>query len=55
MVLYFMKQKDENCKLQEHITKLKTNKTVLQGQLIALQRRIRDLEVQVGFEEVKYS
>jgi hypothetical protein len=33
---------------------MKTSKTVLQGQLIALQRRITDLEIQVGNDEVKY-
>lgn len=55
MEKHFEQQKDENKKLQLKIAKMKTSKTVLQGQLIALQRRITDLEIQVGNDEVKYN
>lgn len=54
MERHFEQQKEENKRLQLKIAKMKTSKTVLQGQLIALQRRITDLEIQVGNDEVKY-
>ena len=54
MERHFESQKEENSRLQIKIAKMKTVKTVLQGQLIALQRRITDLEIQVGNDEVKY-
>lgn len=49
----FESQKEENNKLQLRIAKLKTDKTVLQGKYIALQRRVNDIERQVGTEETK--
>ena len=48
MERHFEQQKEENKRLQLKIAKMKTSKTVLQGQLIALQRSITDLEIQVG-------
>jgi hypothetical protein len=50
---HFGTQKNENLKLVQHIISLKTEKTSLQNQLIALQRRISDLEMQVGNDDVK--
>jgi chromosome segregation ATPase len=55
MKRHFAHQKAENSRLQQQISQLKTEKTVLQNQLIALQRRITDLEMQVGNDDVKYS
>ncbi len=50
---HFSSQKNENVKLVQQIISLKTEKTSLQNQLIALQRRISDLEMQVGNDDVK--
>ena len=47
-------QKDENTRLQKLITQLKGEKTVLMNKLIALQRRITDLENQVGTDDLKF-
>jgi len=55
MKRHFSHQKAENSRLQQQISQLKTEKTVLQGQLIALQRRISDLEMQVGNDDIKYA
>lgn len=52
---HFSHQKAENSKLQQQISQLKTEKTVLQNQFIALQRRITDLDMQVGSDDVKYA
>ncbi len=52
---HFSHQKAENSRLQQQISQLKTDKTVLQNQLISLQRRISDLEMQVGNDDMKYS
>ena len=46
-------QKDENTRLQKLITQLKGEKTVLMNKLIALQRRITDMENQVGTDDLK--
>lgn len=51
---YFIKQKLENEELQLKIARLKTQKTVLQGKFIALQRRITNLEGQVGNDEINF-
>lgn len=51
---YFDKQKRENEELQLKIARLKTQKTVLQGKFIALQRRISNLETQVGSDEINF-
>ncbi len=53
MKRHFNSQKNENMKLVQQIISLKTEKTSLQNQLIALQRRISDLEMQVGNDDVK--
>jgi chromosome segregation ATPase len=55
MKRHFSHQKAENSRLQQQISQLKTEKTVLQNQLIALQRRISDLEMQVGNDDVKFA
>ena len=47
-------QKDENTRLQKLITQLKVEKTVLMNKLIALQRRITDMENQVGTDDLKF-
>ena len=47
-------QKDENTRLQKLITQLKGEKTVLMNKLIALQRRITDMENQVGTDDIKF-
>ena len=47
-------QKDENSRLQKLITQLKGEKTVLMNKLIALQRRITDMENQVGPDDLKF-
>ena len=53
MKKHFSHQKAENLRLQQQISQLKTEKTVLHSQLITLQRRITDLEMQVGNDEEK--
>ena len=47
-------QKDEDTRLQKLITQLKGEKTVLMNKLIALQRRITDMENQVGTDDLKF-
>ena len=47
-------QKSENARLQQFIAQLKTDKTMLQNQLLSLQRRMNDLELQVGSDDVKF-
>ena len=47
-------QKYENTRLQKLITQLKGEKTVLMNKLIALQRRITDMENQVGSDDLKF-
>ena len=54
MKRHFAHQKAENSRLQQQISQLKTEKTVLSNQLQAIQRRIVDLEMQVGNDDVKY-
>ena len=49
----FSHQKAENSRLQQQISQLKSEKTTVQNQLLALQRRIADLELQVGEYEHK--
>ena len=45
---HFTNQKSENAKLQKEIANLKDQKKQLQDLLMALQRKITDLEVQAG-------
>jgi chromosome segregation ATPase len=54
MKRHFSHQKSENSRLTQFIAQLKTDKTTLQNQLIALQRRMTDLEMQVGNDDVKF-
>lgn len=41
-------QRNENIKLQQNIANIKAEKTNLQKNLLDLQRRISDLETQIG-------
>ena len=54
MKRHFSHQTSENGRLQQKITSLKAEKTALQNQLIALQRRISDLDMQVGNDDIKF-
>ncbi len=54
MKRHFSHQISENSRLQQQITSLKAEKTSLQTQLIGLLRRISDLEMQVGTDDVKF-
>ncbi|CAE7629453.1 ALKBH3 [Symbiodinium sp. CCMP2456] len=45
---HFAQQKAENARLQQQITTLKGEKTSLQQQILGLQRRIQEIEEQVG-------
>mmetsp|Transcript_53707 Transcript_53707/g.105017 ORF Transcript_53707/g.105017 Transcript_53707/m.105017 type:complete len:136 (+) Transcript_53707:147-554(+) len=46
----FAQQKAENSRLQQQITTLKGEKTSLQQQILGLQRRIQEIEEQIGSE-----
>ena len=48
---HFGNQKAENSRLQQQITVLRSEKATLQQLLIGLQRRIAELEIQIGSEE----
>lgn len=48
---HFAHQKAENSRLQQQITALRGEKTSLQQQLIGLQRRIAELDMQIGAED----
>jgi DNA repair exonuclease SbcCD ATPase subunit len=45
---HFAQQKADNSRLQQQITTLKGEKTSLQQQILGLQRRIQEIEEQVG-------
>lgn len=45
---FFVQQKNENARCQQEIQKLKGENTNLQQGLVSLQRRIKDLEADVG-------
>ncbi len=47
-------QRSENARLLQFISQLKTDKTMLQNQLLSLTRRMKDLEMQVGTDDVKF-
>ncbi|MCQ2816748.1 MAG: hypothetical protein MJ252_05720 [archaeon] len=49
--LHFSHQLSENARLSQEITAIKCEKTVLMNQLIQLQRRILDMEEQVGGDD----
>lgn len=44
-------QRAENTKLAQQISAIKTEKTQLQKNLLALQKRIQELEMQIGGED----
>ena len=54
MKKHLVVQKEENNLLQKLITALKGEKTVLLNKLIALQRRLSDMEEQVGHDNLKF-
>ena len=45
---HFVQQKAENGRVQQQVAILKSDKTTLQQQVLALQRRIQELEEQIG-------
>lgn len=47
----FINQKNENARLQQQVTQLKAEKTSLQQMLLGLQRRLAELELQVGSDD----
>lgn len=48
MKRHFSHQKAENSRLQQQITQLKSEKTVLDNQLQGVRKRIEDIEAQIG-------
>ena len=48
---YFVHQKTENSRLQQQVTALRGEKTALDMQLIELERRMAEVELQVGVGE----
>lgn len=53
MKRHFSHQKAENSRLQQQISQLKSEKSVLNNQLLYLKRRIEELELQVGNDDMK--
>ena len=51
MKRHFAHQKAENSRLQQHIASIKNEKTTAEQQLLGIQRRISELELQIGTEE----
>lgn len=51
MKRHFAHQDGENSRLADQILKLSGEKTNLQQQLLAMQRRITEIDVQVGQED----
>ena len=43
-------QKAENSRLQQQITQLNTDNTIIKNQLLAVQKRIEDISLQIGHE-----
>ena len=43
-------QKAENSRLQQQITQLNTDNTIIKNQLLAVQKRIEDISLQIGQE-----
>ncbi len=50
MKRHYAHQKAENARIQQQVTALKGEKTALDMQLIELQRRMDELELQVGHD-----
>jgi hypothetical protein len=55
MKRHFAHQKSENSRLDQQITLLKNERIVLKNQLNSIDRRITDLEMQVGNDDIKYT
>lgn len=51
MKRHYAHQKAENSRIQQQVTALKGEKTALDMQLLELERRMAELELQVGHEE----
>ena len=51
MKRHFAHQKAENSRLQQHIAAIKNEKTSAEQQLLGIQRRISELELQIGAED----
>ena len=51
MKRHFEHQKAENSRLQQHIALIKNEKTTAEQQLLGIQRRVSELELQIGMEE----
>ncbi len=51
---HFAHQKSENNRLDQQILQLKNERIVLKNQMIMIDKRIKDLEMQVGNEDIKY-
>ncbi len=51
MKRHYAHQKAENARIQQQVTALKGEKTALDMQLIELQRRMDELELQVGHDQ----
>ena len=52
MKRHYSHQKAENSRIQQQVTALKGEKTALDMQLLELERRMAELELQVGTGEV---
>jgi SMC interacting uncharacterized protein involved in chromosome segregation len=48
----FTNQKNENTRLQQQVSQIKAEKTALQQMLLGLQRRLAEMELQVGSDEI---
>lgn len=53
MKRHFSHQKAENSRLQQQISQLKSEKQVVSSQMTALNRRIADIESQIGNDDYK--
>jgi hypothetical protein len=51
---HFAHQKSENNRLDNQILQLKNERIVLKNNLNKLDKRLKDLEMQVGHEDIKY-
>ena len=51
MKRHYAHQKAENSRLQQQVTAMRGEKTALDMQLLELERRMAELELQIGQEE----
>ncbi len=51
---HFAHQRSENNRLDNRILQLKNERIVLKNNLNMLDKRLKDLEMQVGHEDIKY-